>query len=100
METIGQRIKDLRKKTNMTQDRLAEMLGVTPQVISKWEVGQASPDLSLIAPLCRVFECSADELLGIAEEKENAEKQLLAAHRHCMNNRAELGASDLCGCFY
>ena len=100
MEHIGQKIKDLRKKADMTQDRLAEMLGVTAQAVSKWEVGSASPDLSLIPPLCRVFGVTADELLGIAEEKENTEKQLLAAHRHCMNNRAELGASDLCGCFF
>ena len=100
MDHIGQKIKELRKKADMTQDRLAEMLGVTAQAVSKWEVGSASPDLSLIAPLCKVFGVTADELLGIAEEKENTEKQLLAAHRHCMNNRAELGASDLCGCFF
>ena len=37
MEHIGQRIKDLRKKANMTQDRLAEMLVVTPQAVSKKE---------------------------------------------------------------
>ena len=37
MEHIGQRIKDLRKKANMTQDRVAEMLGVTPQAVSKKE---------------------------------------------------------------
>ena len=39
MEHIGQRIKDLRKKADLTQDRLAEMLGVTAQAVSKWEVG-------------------------------------------------------------
>ena len=68
MEHIGQKIKDLRKKADLTQDRLADYLGVTAQAVSKWEVGQTAPDLSLIAPLCRVLGCSADELLGIAEE--------------------------------
>ena len=72
MDHIGQKIRELRKKADLTQDRLAEMLGVTAQAVSKWEVGSASPDLSLIAPLCRVFGVTADELLGIAEEKENA----------------------------
>ena len=72
MEHIGQKIKSLRKKADLTQDRLAEMLGVSAQAVSKWEVGSASPDLSLIVPLCRVFGVTADELLGIAEEKENA----------------------------
>ena len=82
MEHIGQKIKDLRKKADLTQDRLADYLGVSPQAVSKWECDISTPDLSLIAPLCRVFGVTADELLGIAEEKENAEKQLLAAHRH------------------
>ena len=39
MEHIGQRIKNLRKKADMTQDRLADCLGVTAQAVSKWEVG-------------------------------------------------------------
>ena len=72
MEHIGQKIKDLRKKADLTQDRLADYLGVTAQAVSKWEVGQTAPDLSLIAPLCRVLGCSADELLGIAEDDEVA----------------------------
>ncbi len=75
MEHIGQKIKDLRKKADMTQDRLAEYLGVSAQAVSKWEVGSASPDLSLIAPLCRVFGVTADELLGIAHEKDPRETE-------------------------
>jgi len=78
MEHIGQRIKDLRKKANLTQDRLADYLGVSAQAVSKWELGQTAPDLSLIAPLCRVLGVTADELLGIGQEKEDGrEAQLL-----------------------
>ena len=74
MEHIGQRIKDLRKKADLTQDRLADYLGVSPQAVSKWECDISTPDLSLIAPLCRVLGCSADEMLGVAytEDKERA----------------------------
>ena len=39
MEHIGQRIKDLRKKADLTQDRLVDYLGVSAQAISKWELG-------------------------------------------------------------
>ena len=74
MEHIGQKIKDLRKKADLTQDRLADYLGVSPQAVSKWEVGSASPDLALIAPLCRVFGCTADELLGIVPEEPQEER--------------------------
>ena len=71
MEHIGQKIKDLRKKAEMTQDRLADYLGVSAQAVSKWELGQTAPDLSLIAPLCKVLGCSSDELLGIRTEDED-----------------------------
>jgi transcriptional regulator with XRE-family HTH domain len=70
MEHIGQKIKDLRKKADLTQDRLADYLGVSAQAISKWEVGQTAPDLALIVPLCRVLGVSADELLGVKNEPE------------------------------
>ena len=73
MEHIGQRIKDLRKKANLTQDRLADYLGVSAQAVSKWELGQTAPDLSLIAPLCRVLGVTADELLGLNEPDEETE---------------------------
>ena len=69
MEHIGQKIKDLRKKADLTQDRLADYLGVSAQAVSKWEVGSASSDLALIAPLCRVFGCTSDELLGIGRQE-------------------------------
>ena len=68
MTGIGQKIKTLRKKADLTQEGLAELLGVSAQAVSKWEVGQASPDLALIAPLCRVFGVTADELLGIGHK--------------------------------
>ncbi len=50
----------------MTQDRLAELLNVTYQTVSKWECGTTSPDLSLIVPIARLFEVSTDELLGLS----------------------------------
>ena len=78
MEHIGQKIKTLRKAADLTQEGLAELLGVSAQAVSKWEVGQASPDLALIAPLCRVFGVTADELLGIEDQRKD---KLLKAAR-------------------
>lgn len=65
MYNIGQKIKKLRRKNDLTQEKLADYLGVTYQCVSKWECGVTSPDLSLIAPLTRLFHVSADELLGL-----------------------------------
>ena len=66
--TIGENIKALRKKNDLTQEKLAEYLCVSYQAVSKWECGLSSPDLSLIGPLTRLFSVSADELLGLQRE--------------------------------
>lgn len=63
--TVGERIKELRKKENMTQESLAEKLSISCQAVSKWECGVSNPDLSLIPHLTKLFNISADELLGI-----------------------------------
>ncbi len=65
--TIGERIKELRKKSGMTQEKLAERLCISYQAVSKWECGLSSPDLSVIAPLTKLLGVTADELLGITE---------------------------------
>lgn len=68
MNNIGKRIKELRRKRDLTQEKLADYLGVTYQSVSKWETGVTFPDLSLIVPLARVLGVSTDELLGMREE--------------------------------
>ena len=60
---IGERIQELRKKSSMTQEQLAELLRVSPQAISKWERGVANPDLYLIPDIAEIFSVSADYLL-------------------------------------
>ena len=66
--TIGERIKELRKKNDLTQEKLADFLCVSYQAVSKWECGISSPDLALIGPLTKLLHVSADELLGLQKE--------------------------------
>lgn len=68
MNNIGQRIKELRKKNDFTQEKLADYLGVTDRAVSKWECGATMPDLALIGPLTKILHVSADELLGLTKE--------------------------------
>lgn len=68
---IGQKIKELRKKNDLTQEKLADYLCVSYQAISKWECGISSPDISLIGPLTKLFNISSDELLGLNKEKDD-----------------------------
>lgn len=71
MESLNERIKQLRKEKGWTQGQLAEQLGVTDKAVSKWEVGEANPDISLLAKLAELFGVSVDYLLtGVLREKE------------------------------
>ncbi len=60
---IGENIASSRKKVNLTQDQLAEKLGVSRQTISKWESDLAYPELPKVAKLSKVLDISCDELL-------------------------------------
>ena len=62
-ETIGNRIAKFRKEKNMTQEDLANLLGVSSQAVSKWENDASCPDISLLPQLCEVLGITADELL-------------------------------------
>ena len=69
--SIGKTIKDLRKSRGLTQEELAERIGVTAQAISKWENESGMPDLSQIVPLAHIFGVSTDTLLGTGDIKKN-----------------------------
>ena len=60
---IGTRIIDLRKASNMSQETLAEQIGVSRQAISKWERGEANPDIYKVMALAKIFNLSLDELI-------------------------------------
>ncbi len=62
-ETIGNRIAKLRKENRLSQETLAEKLGVSAQAVSKWENDQSCPDISLLPLLANTFGVTVDELL-------------------------------------
>ena len=61
--TIGEKLLNLRKQKNLSQEEVANCLNVSRQTISKWETDQSTPDLDKIGPLCELFGISADELI-------------------------------------
>lgn len=62
--TIGKRISFHRKRLGLTQEQLAQRLGVSAQAVSKWENDQSCPDISLLPELAKIFGVTVDELLG------------------------------------
>ena len=61
--TLGSRIGECRKKKGITQDQLAEHIGVSPQAVSKWENDLSCPDITLLPQLADYFNITIDELL-------------------------------------
>ena len=73
--SIGTTIKKLRRDRNITQEQLAEMLGVSTNAVSQWECDKTAPDISHLPILANIFEVSADILLeiDIAKSKKQSE---------------------------
>ena len=65
MNDIGNKIRNLRRKTSMTQEQLAERLGLSAQAVSKWENAVAMPDISLLPYLAEIFGVTIDELFDL-----------------------------------
>lgn len=68
-EKIGQTIKNLRQQKGWTQAELGEKIGYSLQAVSAWERGQNRPDIQAIPVLCKIFEITSDQLLGIEPEQ-------------------------------
>ena len=86
-ETMGQIIRRLRRERGMTQEELAELLGVTFQAVSKWENDTGLPDISLVVPLARVFGVSTDTLFGVFGMSDSDEvRKIIKNAQKCLSH--------------
>ena len=79
-EKIGNFISECRREKQMTQEQLAEKLGVTSKSISKWETGNCLPDASKYQALCEILNITVNELFSgerLSSETENEAKDYL-----------------------
>lgn len=67
---IGEKLFELRKSKNLSQEEVADKLNVTRQTVSKWETNQSTPDFDKIIPLCELFNISTEELLTGKKKEE------------------------------
>ena len=70
---LGENIKRLRRERELTQETLAEFLGVTFQSVSNWERGESYPDITMLPEIAGFFKVSIDELLGINKSENEHE---------------------------
>lgn len=95
--SLSQNIKQLRGEKGMTQEQLAEVLGVSAQAVSKWETGETYPDGSLLVPLAKILDATLDELFdnNIPSMKEIS-KQILHMLQSLDGKQQYVVARDIC----
>ena len=94
-EKIGLFIREVRKSKQLTQQEVANQLGITAQAVSKWERGKSLPDASLMTDLCQLLNISLNELLSgdyltsehYQEKAEQNLKDLIFPHSHLKSIR-------------
>lgn len=69
--SMGNNIRNARKKVGMTQEELACQIGVTAQAVSRWESGAGLPDISMVVPLAQTLSISTDALFGFSQNSYN-----------------------------
>lgn len=93
---IGSKIRGLRKKCGLTQEQLAERIGVSFQAVSKWENDIALPDITLVPVIAQYFGVSTDELLSYdSAEKDEEIERIVNEAAECRETDPEKGRAIL-----
>ena len=71
---FSEKLQTLRKENKMSQEQLADMMDVSRQAVSKWESGSAYPEMDKLLTLCKIFNCSLDDLTNDEVTEINVEK--------------------------
>ena len=77
---IGKNLQKLRKLMNLTQEALAEKVGVARQTIAKWETEESTPDLEMSGRLASVLEVSLDDLVNAPEDELDSRPGMRGKH--------------------
>ena len=93
--TLSENIRMFRKQRKLTQEKLAEALGVTVGAVYKWESGLSQPELSLIVELADFFDVSVDVLLGYRMKDNSIQPILERLDKYCRTlDPAALGEAE------
>lgn len=84
---IGEKLKELRYQHSITQDHLAEVLGVSSQSVSRWELGICYPDLELLPVIANYFNITLDDLVGM--NKIRSEEMRISIFTEALNLERE-----------
>lgn len=91
-QTLGKRIAQYRKNMKLTQDQLAERLGITAQAVSKWENDLSCPDITMLPRLAAIFGVTTDQLLGVEPQQEAVEAEVVDGNKGDLH--VDIGAKN------
>jgi len=95
-QKIGKYILDCRRKKQLTQQELAEKLGVSDRTIGNWGNGRNLPDISLYKPLCEILEISLEELInGEKTNKNNLKESYEKAINNTINSNQKIYSQQM-----
>lgn len=93
MFRIGENLKKLRTRNGLTQEQLAEVLGVSPQAVSRWELGTTYPDIMLLPIIADYYDVTTDELFGMNGEKIQKEIDEIIEHKNELHRQGKIAES-------
>lgn len=93
MLKLGENLKKLRIQNRLTQEQLAEAFGVSPQAVSRWELGATYPDIALLPAIADYFDVTTDELFGVNGEKTRRETERILAHNAELHRQGKIPES-------
>lgn len=94
---LAEKLQQLRKRNNLSQEQLADKLGISRQSISKWESGQSAPEIDKIVQLSEIFSVTTDYLLkDIKEYPENSVLSAKDKNQNSSNKRLRLIIGTIC----
>lgn len=90
--SLGERIKESRKKAGLSQEKVAELIGVSRQAVAKWEAGQSAPNTENLIRLAEIFEVAVDMLIQEkhAEKEEQKREQCIAKKKVDMKSNVKI----------
>lgn len=85
--SFSEKLQALRKANKMSQEKLADLLDVTRQSVSKWETGQTYPEMDKLLAMCKIFKCSLDDLTNdeVTDIKVGEKKNIYIIIQNCSN---------------
>lgn len=96
MLKLGENLKRLRVQNEQTQEQLAEVLGVSPQAVSRWEKGTTYPDITLLPAIANYFDITTDELLDVNIERKQQEIETVLEYNRGLHQCGKIPESIAC----